>query len=123
MIYQCKPEVEFFCPIKKTLSILGGKWTLLILRDLFNGAKRFGQLQKSLHGISPKTLSLRLQELVKEGIVAKKIYPEVPPRVEYSLTSRGESLKKILLTLVEWGAEHNWQKENLLFSKDKQSLS
>ncbi len=89
MIYQCELEKEkFFCPIKKTLSILGGKWTLLILRDLFNETKRFGQLQKSLKGISPKTLSSRLQELEKEGIIAKKVYPEVPPRVEYSLAPR-----------------------------------
>lgn len=106
MINQCQPEKNNFCPIKKTLSILGGKWTLLILRELFNETKRFGQLQKSLPGISPKTLSSRLRELEKEGIVAKKVYPEVPPRVEYSLTSRGESLKRILLALVEWGAEH-----------------
>ncbi len=106
MTNQCRPEEKYFCPIKKTLSILGGKWTLLILRELFNGTKRFGQLQKSLQGISPKTLSSRLQELEKEGIVARKVYPEVPPRVEYSLTSRGESLKKIIQTLVEWGAEH-----------------
>ncbi len=107
MIYQCEPNNEkYFCPIEKTLSIIGGKWTLLILRDLSNGTQRFGQLQKSLKGISPKTLSSRLQELEKEGIVAKKVYPEVPPRVEYSLTSRGESLRNVLIALIEWGAEH-----------------
>lgn len=97
---------ECYCPIQKTLSIIGGKWTLSILRDLSSGTKRFGELQKSLKGISPKTLSSRLQELEKEDIVAKKIYPEVPPRVEYSLTSKGESLKKILLDLVKWGTEN-----------------
>ncbi|HML89036.1 MAG TPA: helix-turn-helix domain-containing protein [Methylomusa anaerophila] len=94
------------CPIKNTLSIIGSKWTLLILRDLADGTKRFSQLQKSLQGISPKTLSSRLRELEKEGILTKKVYPEIPPRVEYSLTSRGESLKKILRCLAEWGKEH-----------------
>lgn len=96
----------YVCPIEKTLSIIGGKWTILILRDLAGGTKRFGQLQKSLNGISPKTLSSRLHELEKEGIVTKEVYPEVPPRVEYSLTTRGESLRKILLALIEWGTEH-----------------
>ena len=96
----------YVCPIEKTLSIIGGKWTILILRDLSSGTKRFGQLQKSLKGISPKTLSSRLQELEKEGIVTKEVYPEVPPRVEYSLTTRGESLRNILLALIEWGKEH-----------------
>ncbi|MTI79543.1 MAG: helix-turn-helix transcriptional regulator [Firmicutes bacterium] len=94
------------CPVEKTLSILGGKWTLSIIRQLSPGAKRFGQLQKSLKGISPKTLSSRLQELEKEDIVAKKIYPEVPPRVEYSLTPKGEGLKIILQEMVKWANEN-----------------
>ena len=96
----------YVCPIEKTLSIIGGKWTILILRDLASGTKRFGQLQKSLNGISPKTLSSRLKELEKEGIVDKEVYPEIPPKVEYSLTSRGESLRTILHALIEWGKEH-----------------
>lgn len=104
---QCEPNHEKYVSLlEKTLSILGSKWTLLILRELSDGTKRFGQLQKSLKGISPKTLSSRLQELEEEGIVVKKVYPEVPPRVEYSLTPRGESLKKVLVALFEWVAEH-----------------
>jgi DNA-binding HxlR family transcriptional regulator len=91
--------------LEKSLSIIGSKWTLLILRELSSGTKRFAQLQKSLKGISPKTLSSRLQELEKNKIIVKKVYPEVPPRVEYSFASRGESLKKILYDLYEWGAE------------------
>ncbi|HZD59760.1 MAG TPA: helix-turn-helix domain-containing protein [Anaerolineae bacterium] len=91
--------------MERTLSLIGSKWTLLILREFLDGTKRFGQLKKSLPGISPKTLSQRLQELEKEGILTKKIYPEVPPRVEYSLTPRGERLKSILLDLVNWGLE------------------
>jgi DNA-binding HxlR family transcriptional regulator len=91
------------CPVEKTLDIIGGKWTILILRDLFSGTKRFGELRKSLEGISPKTLSERLRYLEKEGIVQKKIYAEVPPKVEYSLTERGETLRSIIVTLKRWG--------------------
>ena len=91
------------CPVEKTLDIIGGKWTILILRDLFSGTKRFGELRKSLEGISPKTLSERLRYLEEEGIVQKKIYAEVPPKVEYSLTERGETLRSIIVTLKRWG--------------------
>lgn len=91
--------------LEKNLSIISSKWTLLILCELSSGTKRFVQLQKSLKGISPKTLSSRLQELEKNKIIVKKVYPEVPPRVEYSFASRGESLKKILCDLSEWGAD------------------
>jgi DNA-binding HxlR family transcriptional regulator len=91
------------CPVTRTLDIIGGKWTLLILRDLFEGTKRFGELRKSLEGISPKTLSERLRYLEKEGIVERRIYLEIPPKVEYSLTGRGETLRPILLSLKHWG--------------------
>ncbi|AEG62051.1 winged helix-turn-helix transcriptional regulator [Desulforamulus ruminis] len=97
---------ECYCPIQKTLALIGGKWTLSIIRELSSGSKRFSQLQKSLPGISPKTLSSRLQELEKEAIVAKQVFPEVPPRVEYSLTSKGEGLKKVLQDLLKWGTEN-----------------
>ncbi len=93
------------CSTERILSLIGSKWTLQILREFLDGTKRFGQLKKSLPGISPKTLSQRLQELEKEGILAKKVYPEVPPRVEYTPTPRGEGLKSILLALAEWGSE------------------
>ena len=89
----------------KNLSIIGSKWTLLILRELATGTKRFAELEKALKGISPKTLSSRLQELEKNKIIIKKVYPEVPPRVEYSFAARGERLRKILYDLSEWGAE------------------
>ena len=89
----------------KNLSIIGSKWTLLILRELASGTKRFAELEKALKGISPKTLSVRLQELEKNKIIIKKIYPEVPPRVEYSFAPRGEKLRKILYDLSEWGEE------------------
>ncbi len=87
----------------RTLKIIGSKWTILILRELCEGTKRFGELQRSLEGISPKTLSLRLQQLEKDGIVKKKVFAEVPLRVEYSLTSKGLSLKEIIGKMRQWG--------------------
>jgi DNA-binding HxlR family transcriptional regulator len=94
------------CGVAKTLKIIGSKWTLLILRDLFDGAKRFGELQNSLSGISPRTLSLRLDQLEKDGIIKKKIFAEVPLHVEYSLTSKGKSLEEIIAKMREWGECH-----------------
>ena len=93
------------CPIERTLGVIGAKWTVLIVRDLVSGTKRFGQLLKSLEGVSPKTLSERLKELEASGIVTRKVYPEVPPRVEYSLTEKGHSLSAIIEEIRRWG-EH-----------------
>lgn len=91
------------CGVAKTLKIIGSKWTMLILHRLFDGNKRFGELQKSLSGISPKTLSVRLTELEGEGIIKKKIFAEVPLHVEYRLTTKGESLGKIFTEMAKWG--------------------
>ena len=91
------------CPVERTVNIIGGKWTLLILRDLFEGTKRFGEIRLSLKGVSPKTLTDKLRALESDGIIQRKIYAEVPPRVEYSLTKRGQSLKKIFDAMQEWG--------------------
>ena len=99
----CPDNIE--CSIEKALSILDGKWTFLILRDLFCGTKRFGELKKSLHGISPKTLSERLKELEQKNIVERKAYPTIPPTVEYSLTEKGHSLKPIIKEMKLWGAK------------------
>lgn len=94
------------CPVERTVNLIGGKWTLLILRDLFVGTKRFGELRTSLAGVSPKTLTDKLRELESDGLVQRQIYPEVPPRVEYSLTARGRSLQKIFDAMQEWGTQH-----------------
>ena len=94
------------CPIERTLSVINGKWTLLILRDLFDGTRRFGELRRSLEGISPRTLSQRLRELEGQGIVSRVVYAEVPPRVEYSLTEKGNSLGAILEQMKVWGVTH-----------------
>ncbi len=91
------------CSVAKTLRIIGSKWTILIIRDLLQGTLRFGELRKSLDGVSPKTLSERLKSLEKEGILVKKIYPEVPPRVEYSLTKRGKNLASVIQSMKAWG--------------------
>lgn len=92
------------CPIEKALDVIGSKWMFLIIRDLLiDGVLRFSDLQKSLTGISPKTLALRLRELEEHGIVVRSVYPEVPPRVEYELTARGRELEKIFLEIKAWG--------------------
>jgi len=84
------------CPVALTAKIISGKWTLLIIRDLASGVKRFNQLERSLHGISPKTLSERLRSLEEEGIIYRRTFAEVPPRVEYSLTEKGHDLIEVV---------------------------
>jgi DNA-binding HxlR family transcriptional regulator len=91
------------CPVAKTLKVIGSKWTMLLLHNLFDGKKRFGELQRALPGISPKTLSQRLQELEQEGIISKTVFAEVPLHVEYNLTEKGKSLSGIFDSLRQWG--------------------
>jgi DNA-binding HxlR family transcriptional regulator len=84
------------CPVARTAEIISGKWTLLIIRDLTTGAKRFSELERSLEGISPKTLSERLVALEREAVLSRRAYAEVPPRVEYSLTEKGQALAGVI---------------------------
>ncbi len=92
------------CPIEAAIDIIGSKWTFLIIRDLLiDGTLRFGDLLRSLEGISPKTLSLRLRELEKFGLVNRIVYPEIPPKVEYELTGKGKELEAIFIELKRWG--------------------
>ena len=91
------------CPVEKTLKIFGSKWTMALMHNMFDGKKRFGELQRSMPGISPKTLSERLQELEKAGILTKKVFAEVPLHVEYELTEKGESFREVIHSLREWG--------------------
>jgi DNA-binding HxlR family transcriptional regulator len=91
------------CPIARTAEIISGKWTLLIIRDLASGVKRFNQLERSLHGISPKTLSERLRSLEEEGIIFRQTFAEVPPRVEYSLTEKGLDLVDVIESMRNYG--------------------
>ena len=91
------------CPVALTARIISGKWTLLIIRDLASGVKRFNQLERSLQGISPKTLSERLRSLEEEGIVLRQTFAEVPPRVEYSLTEKGYDLVEVITCMRCYG--------------------
>jgi DNA-binding HxlR family transcriptional regulator len=91
------------CPVCKTAEIVCGKWTLLIIRDLSEGRQRFCELERSLRGISPRTLSLRLRALEEEGIVVRETFPEVPPRVEYALTEKGEALVPLIEDMRRYG--------------------
>ena len=91
------------CPIARTAEIISGKWTLLIIRDLASGVKRFNQLERSLQGISPKTLSERLRSLEEEGIISRQTFAEVPPRVEYSLTEKGHDLVDVIESMRSYG--------------------
>ncbi|MBI3687731.1 MAG: helix-turn-helix transcriptional regulator [Actinobacteria bacterium] len=91
------------CPVAATLSVLDGRWTILVVRDLLAGTRRFSELRRSLAGVSPKTLTDRLRALEGAGLVRRQIYAEVPPRVEYSLTERGRTLEPIIDAMAAWG--------------------
>jgi DNA-binding HxlR family transcriptional regulator len=91
------------CPVCRTAEIISGKWTLLVIRDLAGGSQRFCELERSLEGISPRTLSLRLRGLEEQGIVERHTYPEVPPRVEYALTEKGEALVPLIDDMRSYG--------------------
>ena len=91
------------CPVCRTAEVVCGKWTLLMIRDLADGSSRFCELERSLEGISPRTLSLRLRALEEEGIVERHTYPEVPPRVEYALTEKGQALVPLIEDMRNYG--------------------
>lgn len=97
------PTPDDMCPVARTAEIISGKWTLLIIRDLATGTKRFSQLERSLHGISPKTLSERLYSLEHEGIIQRQTFAEVPPKVEYTLTEKGQDLVALIETMRSYG--------------------
>ena len=92
------------CPVETTLMLIGDKWKVLILRDLLTGAKRFGELKKSVGHVTQKVLTAQLRQMEQSGLVNRKVYAEVPPRVEYTLTELGYSLKPILDAMWSWGA-------------------
>ena len=99
------------CPVETTLSLIGDKWKVLILRDLITGTKRFGELKKSIGTVSQKVLTAQLRNMEENGLVHRKVYAEVPPRVEYSLTELGQSLKPILDAMQNWGEEYKQNHE------------
>ena len=94
------------CPVETTLKLIGNKWKVLIIRDLLTGTKRFNELMKSLDGISQKVLTSNLRSMENDGIINRKVYPEVPPKVEYTLTETGYSLQPVLSSMIIWGTEY-----------------
>jgi DNA-binding HxlR family transcriptional regulator len=94
------------CPVEKTLKVIGGRWKVLILRELFQGTKRFGELQRGVRGITQKMLTQQLRELEADNIVHREVYPQIPPKVEYSLKALGLSLSPVLDAMNRWGMAH-----------------
>jgi DNA-binding HxlR family transcriptional regulator len=89
--------------VARAVRVLDGKWTMLVIRDLLTGTRRFSELRDSLAGISPKTLTDRLRDLEREGVVERVMYAEIPPRVEYTLTTKGRTLQPVIDALAAWG--------------------
>lgn len=94
------------CPVETTLSLISNRWKVLIIRDLLDGSNRFGELKKSMGTISQKVLTANLREMEADNLITRKVYAEVPPKVEYSLTETGYSLKPILDAMYEWGSNY-----------------
>ena len=103
------------CPVETTLALIGDKWKVLILRDLLPGTKRFGELKRSIGSVSQKVLTAQLRDMESKGLVHREVYPEVPPRVEYSLTHLGRSLAPILDAMRNWGETYpeHWRADDL----------
>ena len=113
------------CPVQTTLDLISSRWVILILRDLFMGTKRFGELMRSLEGISQKVLTANLRSMEDLGLINRKVYPEVPPRVEYSLTELGLSLKPVIASMFDWGMsykEMNGEKTNEFIESLREAL-
>lgn len=100
MLRECVDET---CPVARAVAVLDGRWTMLVLRDLLEGTRRFSELRASLTGISPKTLTDRLRALEQQGLVERRYHAEIPPRVEYSLTARGREVQPVIDALAAWG--------------------
>ncbi|MBI5827575.1 MAG: helix-turn-helix transcriptional regulator [Deltaproteobacteria bacterium] len=104
------------CPVEAALKVIGGRWKVLILRELFQGTRRFCEMHRSINGITQKMLTQQLREMEHDGIINREVYPQVPPKVEYSLTPLGESLERILDDMSAWGVKHLKEKnKNSLF--------
>ena len=98
------------CPVETTLTLISDKWKVLIIRDLLPGTKRFGELKKSIGNVSQKVLTSQLRQMEESGLLIRTVFPEVPPRVEYTLTELGQSLKPVLDAMWDWGEEYKSKK-------------
>ncbi len=103
---QTQPHSRLTCAVETTIRVIGGRWKVLILRELFDGVKRFGQLHRALTGITQKMLTQQLRELEQDAIIHREVYPQVPPKVEYSLTPLGKALKPIIYAMHDWGLRY-----------------
>ena len=100
------------CPVETTLMLISNRWNVLILRDLMEGTKRFGELKKSLGDISQKVLTANLRAMEENGLLIRTVYAQVPPKVEYTLTDTGYSLKPVVDAMVQWGTKYQLQIQN-----------
>lgn len=100
---QCVRDTEYYCPIEVTLEVIGGKWKLLILFQLFRGTRRFGELKRTMPRITQRMLTRQLRELEEDGLVHREVYAQVPPKVEYSLTDVGRGLETLVRHMDQWG--------------------
>jgi DNA-binding HxlR family transcriptional regulator len=96
-----------YCPVETTLHVISGRWKTVILFHLFDGTKRFSELLRSMGGITQKMLTQQLREMERDGVVRRRVYPQVPPKVEYSLTPLGHSLRPVVEAMCRWGQRHN----------------
>src|SRR5271170_1560101 len=97
-----KSQKSVSCPVESTLRVIGGRWKVLVIYQLLGNTRRFNELHRLLRGVSPRTLARQLRELEHDGVVRRKVYPEIPPHVEYSLTPLGKSLEPILMAMDKW---------------------
>lgn len=109
-------EMIVGCPAERTLRLIEGRWKLLILSQLFSGTRRFSDLQRAVNaalpvGVTPKMLTQDLRQMEADGLVSRKVYAEVPPKVEYSLTPVGQSLRPVVEAMIDWGRQHEWESE------------
>ena len=105
------------CPAALTVGLIGNKWKLFVLRDLSSGTKRFGQLRSSIPGISQKMLTQTLREMEQDRLLTRKVYPEVPPRVEYSLSRVGHTLSPLIAAMADWGEKYKKRKASATYTR------
>lgn len=104
--FNCPPNRSPGCPVEGTLDVIGGKWKGVVLFHLLDGTKRFNELHRLMPGVTQRMLTRQLRELEADGLIHREVYAEVPPRVEYSMTAKGETLRQIILALKDWGESH-----------------